>query len=115
MRRIFATPPLAKDVVDEVKPGKDVSDDAALRNYLRDTADSLYHAVGTCAMGADPASVTTPELRVRGVDGLRVVDASVMPLVPSGNTTAAVLMIAERAADMLLGRDRPRRPTGTHG
>lgn len=114
MRRIFATPPLAQDVGDEVRPGRDVADDAALRGYLRDTADSLFHAVGTCAMGADAASVTTPDLRVRGVEGLRVVDASVMPLVPSGNTTAAVLMIAERAADMLLGRDA-RDATGTHG
>jgi choline dehydrogenase-like flavoprotein len=115
MRRIFATPPLADDVVGEVKPGKDVSDDAALRSYLRDTADSLFHAVGTCAMGADPASVTMPDLRVRGVDGLRVVDASVMPLVPSGNTTAAVLMIAERAAAMLLGHDARDAATGTQG
>lgn len=115
MRRIFATAPLANEVEDEVKPGKDASDDAALRNYLRDTADSLYHAVGTCAMGADPASVTTPELRVRGVAALRVVDASVMPLVPSGNTTAAVLMIAERAADLLLGRGARDGATGTRG
>lgn len=115
MRRIFATAPLANVVEDEVKPGRDASDDAALRNYIRDTADSLYHAVGTCAMGADPASVTTPDLRVRGVDGLRVVDASVMPLVPSGNTTAAVLMIAERAADLLLGHEARDAANGTHG
>ena len=59
--------------------------------------------VGTCAMGSEATSVTTPDLRVRGVDALRIVDASVMPLVPSGNTTAAVLMIAERAADLVLG------------
>ncbi len=115
MRRIFATAPLANDVEDEVRPGTNVSDDAALRSYIRDTADSLYHAVGTCAMGSDPASVTTPELRVRGIDALRVVDASVMPLVPSGNTTAAVLMVAERAADLLLGRDARDVATGTHG
>jgi choline dehydrogenase len=103
MRRIFATPPLFEQVQDEVRPGKLVTDDASLRSYIRDTADSLYHAVGTCAMGAGAASVTTPELNVRGVAGLRVVDASVMPLVPSGNTTAAVLMIAERASDLILG------------
>ena len=60
------------------------------------------HAVGTCAMGLASDSVTTPDLRVRGVDALRVVDASVMPLVPSGNTAAAVLMIAERAADLII-------------
>jgi len=103
MRRIFATPPLSEQVQDEVRPGKLVTDDASLRGYIRDTADSLYHAVGTCAMGAGADSVTTPELKVRGVAGLRVVDASVMPLVPSGNTTAAVLMIAERASDLILG------------
>jgi len=103
MRRIFATAPLAQDVLEEVKPGPAAADDAALRNYLRGTSDSLYHAVGTCAMGAGPTSVTTPDLCVRGVAGLRVVDASVMPLVPTGNTTAAVLMIAERAADLVLG------------
>jgi choline dehydrogenase len=104
MRTIFASPPLSEQVEDEVRPGKLAGDDASLRDYIRDTADSLYHAVGTCAMGAAPGSVTTPELEVRGVSGLRVVDASVMPLVPSGNTTAAVLMIAERASDLILGR-----------
>ena len=78
MRRIFATPPLSEQVQDEVRPGKLVTDDASLRGYIRDTADSLYHAVGTCAMGAGADSVTTPELKVRGVAGLRVVDASVM-------------------------------------
>ncbi|MEO8752193.1 MAG: GMC family oxidoreductase N-terminal domain-containing protein [Casimicrobiaceae bacterium] len=105
MRRIFATRPLADAVLAELRPGPEAGDDAALRAYIHATADSLYHAVGTCAMGTDAASVSTPDLRVRGVEGLRVVDASVMPLVPSGNTTAAVLMIAERAADFILGQD----------
>lgn len=104
LRKIFATAPLANAVDVEVRPGPERADDVALADYLRKTADSLYHAVGTCAMGTDPAtSVTTPELFVHGVEGLRVVDASVMPLVPSGNTTAAVLMIAERAADLIRG------------
>ena len=103
LRRVFATAPLRELVDTELRPGADVIDDDALRDYVLDTADSLFHAVGTCAMGADASSVTTPELRVRGVEGLRVVDASVMPLVPSGNTTAAVLMIAERAADLIRG------------
>ena len=118
MRRIFATRPLADDVLAELRPGPDVSDDAALRAYVHATADSLYHAVGTCAMGTADTSVTTPDLRVRGVDGLRVVDASVMPLVPSGNTTAAVLMIAERAADFILAETRrvarPHPPSSRH-
>jgi choline dehydrogenase len=102
MRRIFATDPMARLVDAEVRPGPGVADDEALRAYVRDTADSLYHAVGTCAMGTDAGSVTSPTLHVRGVDALRVVDASVMPLAPSGNTAAAVLMIAEQAADMIL-------------
>ena len=105
MRGIFSTPPLRDYVLDEVRPGAKVNDGASLRKYIRDTADSLYHAVGTCAMGADADSVTTPELCVRGIAALRVIDASVMPLVPSGNTTAAVLMIAERASDFILGRE----------
>jgi choline dehydrogenase len=107
MRRIAATPPFAQEVLEEVRPSMQVRGDAELRDYLRDNAESLFHAVGTCAMGLDPASVTSPELRVRGVNDLRVVDASVMPLIPSANTAAAVIMIAERAADMLQGRKLP--------
>ena len=102
LRQIFATEPLANLVVEEVRPGASVGEDAALRDYVHATADSLYHAVGTCAMGTDERAVTTPDLRVRGVGALRVVDASVMPSLPSGNTTAGVLMIAERAADFVL-------------
>ncbi len=108
LRRIFATAPLADQVECELQPGAALADDAALRAYVHDTADSLYHAVGTCAMGTADDAVTTPELRVRGVDALRVVDASVAPALPSGNTTAAVLMIAERAADLILGRAEAR-------
>ncbi|MEO7760450.1 MAG: GMC family oxidoreductase N-terminal domain-containing protein [Casimicrobiaceae bacterium] len=107
LRRVFAMPPMSYAVDEEVRPGTSIDSDAALSSYLHVTAESLFHAVGTCAMGSDASSVTTPELRVRGVDGLRVVDASVMPLIPSGNTTAAVLMIAEHAADMILGRSPP--------
>ena len=102
LRRVFATPPLRELIAEEVRPGAQIDSGAALREYVYATADSLYHAVGTCAMGTAANSVTTPELRVRGIDALRVVDASVMPLVPSGNTTAAVLMVAERAADLIL-------------
>ena len=80
-----------------------MSDDARCADYIRDTADSLYHAVGTCAMGADPPASQRPSCAFEAIDALRVVDASVMPLVPSGNTTAAVLMIAERAADLIVG------------
>ena len=104
LRRVFATAPLAGEVIEEVQPGAAVADDDALRAYVHQNANSLFHAVGTCAMGASDAAVTTPDLRVRGVAGLRVVDASVMPLVPSGNTGAPVIMVAEKAADLITGR-----------
>lgn len=107
-RRVFATSPL-RDLVDaEVQPGPAIVDDDALRAYARATADSLLHAVGTCAMGRDASAVVTPTLEVRGASGLRVVDASIMPTVPSGNTCAAVMMVAERAADFILGVDKSR-------
>ena len=101
LRRVFATAPL-RDLVDaEVQPGDAVTDDDALLGYVRASANSLFHATGTCAMGLDARAVVTPMLQVRGVEGLRVVDASVMPNVPSGNTCAPVLMVAEKAADLI--------------
>ena len=82
----------------------DGDDDAALEAHMRQKCQTIYHPVGTCRMGADPTSVVDPELRVRGVAGLRVVDASIMPSVPRGNTNAPVIAIAERAADLIRGR-----------
>jgi len=80
--------------------------DAELEAHMRQTCQTIYHPVGTCRMGADAGSVVDVELRVRGVDCLRVVDASVMPTVPRGNTNAPVIAIAERAGDVIRGRVR---------
>lgn len=82
-------------------PARDDLDDVGLAAFIRAKAESVYHPVGTCRMGNDDASVVDPQLRVRGVEGLRVVDASVMPTLPGGNTNAPTIMIAERASDFI--------------
>ena len=75
--------------------------DAELEDWIRENADTIYHPVGTCRMGTDPQAVVDAQLRVHGVPGLRVVDASVMPRIVSGNTNAPTIMLAERAADFM--------------
>ena len=84
-----------------IHPSRTDLSDAETIEFIRAKAESVYHPVGTCRMGDDDASVVDAQLRVRGVDGLRVVDASVMPALPSGNTNAPTIMIAERAADLI--------------
>jgi len=91
----------------EAMPGQRVSSDEEVRAYLRNNVGPYWHAGGTCRMGHDQESVTDLDLRVHGIDGLRVVDASVMPSLPSANTNATVLAIAERAVDLLLSKSRP--------
>jgi choline dehydrogenase len=101
-RRIAAAPALAPFRGAEVLPGDEVADDdAALAEFVRRSAETLYHPVGTCKMGTGADAVVDAQLRVRGVAGLRVVDASVMPTIPSGNTNAPTIMIAEKAADAI--------------
>src|SRR5690606_23568713 len=102
-REIAATGPLASLVGGEWARGEQVESDEAVADFVRREVATLFHPVGTCAMGAGDA-VCDPELRVRGVEGLRVVDASVMPSVPRGNTNAPTIAIAERAADLIRGR-----------
>jgi choline dehydrogenase len=91
---------------DETQPGPDVRSDAEIAEFVRERAETLYHPAGTCKMGSDTdeAAVVDDQLRVRGVEGLRVVDASIMPIVTNGNTNAPTIMIAERAADLIRGR-----------
>jgi len=87
----------------EIFPGASVRSDAELAQAIREKAESIYHPVGTCRMGSDEQSVVDPALRVRGVESLRVIDASVMPRLIGGNTNAPTIMIAERAADLIKG------------
>jgi choline dehydrogenase-like flavoprotein len=88
----------------EIFPGDGVSTDEDLEQDVRNRIELLYHPVGTCRIGQDEQAVVDPELRVRGVEGLRVADASVMPVIPGGNTNAPTIMVAEKAADLVLGR-----------
>jgi choline dehydrogenase len=100
-RELFASSAFDAYRGDEMFPGAAVRSDADIANAVRAKAESIYHPVGTCRMGGDDASVVDAELRVRGVAGLRVVDASVMPRLVGGNTNAPTIMIAEKAADLL--------------
>ena len=101
MRQLVQSPGFDEFRGKEIAPGSQVQDDAALEAYIRDTSSTVWHPVGTCKMGVDPMAVVDPELRVYGVQGLRVVDASIMPTITTGNTNAPVIMISEKAADLI--------------
>ena len=94
-------------MAEKVHPGPDVRDDDALLAYAREAGYTQFHPSCSCRMGVDPLAVVDPELKVHGIDGLRVADASIMPAVVSGNTNAATIMIGEKASDLILGRPAP--------
>ncbi len=103
VRKLMQAPALRAITVEETKPGPHVTDDAQMLQYFREEAGSIYHPCGTCAMGSDPrTSVVSGRLKAHGIDGLRVVDASVFPNITSGNINAPTMMVAERAAEMIL-------------
>ncbi len=102
LRNILKAPALAPFVVEESDPGPSVATDEQLLEFCRQRGSTVYHPTSTCRMGSDPLAVVDQRLRVRGIEGLRVVDASVMPDLMSGNTNAPTIMIAEKASDMIL-------------
>jgi len=104
MRKVAAQSALDAYRTEELFPGKDVQTDAEIDAWIRKHAETIYHPVGTCKMGTDDMAVVDAELKVRGIAGLRVIDASVMPTLVGGNTNAPTIMIAEKAADMLRGK-----------
>jgi choline dehydrogenase len=107
VRRIFAASAFAKYRAREILPGDSAQSDEDLVSYVRAQAYTVHHPVSTCRMGSDPLAVVDPQLRVVGLEGVRVADASVFPSIIGGNTNAAVVMIAEKAADLILGRSPP--------
>jgi choline dehydrogenase-like flavoprotein len=105
-REILRQPALKPYVLAERLPGDNLTSDEELAEYAYRSCKTDHHPAGTCAMGDGPEAVVTPDLKLRGIDGLRVVDASVMPFVPSCNTNAPTIMVAEKASDIILGNKR---------
>ena len=93
---------MAETIAEELSPGKDVQTDDEILHFLRTTGQITHHMVGTCRMGQDPMAVVDDRLRVRGLEGLRIADASVMPTIPSGNTNIPSIMVGEKCAAMVL-------------
>jgi choline dehydrogenase len=105
-REIFGEPAFDRYRGEELQPGAGVASDAAIDDFIRDKVESAYHPSGSCRMGRrdDPLAVVDPETRVIGMERLRVVDSSIMPSITTGNLNAPTIMLAEKAADMILGR-----------
>jgi choline dehydrogenase len=101
-RRIMAAPAMQGIATGEIAPGANMEADDELLDWTRNNAETAYHPVGTCKMGSDPMAVVDDQLRVHGMEGLRVADASIMPTLTSGNTNAPSIMIGEKASRMVL-------------
>lgn len=101
IRQLFQTSAFDEFRGEEIAPGAYVVNDEAIEAYVRDGCSTVWHPVGTCKMGTDPMAVVDSELRVHGIEGLRVVDASIMPTITTGNTNAPTIMIGEKAADLI--------------
>ena len=108
-RELMATSPLKEVTGEEIAPGVQLQSDDELIEWVRNNAETTYHPVGTCKMGSDPMAVVDSELRVHGIEGLRVADASIMPTLTSGNTNAPAIMIGEKCAEMVLARAAARK------
>jgi choline dehydrogenase len=102
-RSLAATEAMKPYVAEEYKPGGGAKSDEDLLEFARNYGATIFHPSGTCKMGSDPMAVVDDRLRVHGVEGLRVVDCSIMPTLVSGNTHAPAVMVAEKASDMILG------------
>jgi choline dehydrogenase len=100
-RQIAATEPFRSLVIEQIRPNSDITSDEQIAEYVRKVGSTVYHPCGTCRMGEDDKAVVDSQLRVRGIDGLRVVDASVMPAMPSPNIHPATIMIAEKGSDII--------------
>ena len=106
-RRIMTAPAMAGIATDEIAPGVNISADDELLDWVRNNAETTYHPVGTCKMGVDSMAVVDDQLRVRGLAGLRVADASIMPMMLSANINAATMMIADKASDFIRRKAPP--------
>jgi len=105
-RRVMTAPALEGIVTDEISPGINIDADDELLQWVKENAETTYHPVGTCKMGSDPMAVVDDQLRVHGIEGLRVADASIMPTLTSGNTNAPSIMIGEKVSRMVLADAR---------
>jgi choline dehydrogenase len=105
---MLGAPPLADHILAELAPGAAVKSRQDWEQYLRNESITIFHPCGTCKMGVDDMAVVDPELKVRGLQGLSIIDASIMPHLVSGNINASVIMIAEKGADLVLQRARNR-------